>query len=59
MNVNCAAGTDWSRNSESSCSVENVTVGVHGSDGSDVLGGHSPAAAPRTEGENNVFTLGL
>ncbi|KAM6041021.1 BTB/POZ domain-containing protein KCTD20 isoform 2-T2 [Theristicus caerulescens] len=51
MNVNCAGGTDWSRNLESSCSVENITVAVHESEESNVvLGGHSPAAVPRTEG---------
>ncbi|XP_019330494.1 PREDICTED: BTB/POZ domain-containing protein KCTD20 isoform X4 [Aptenodytes forsteri] len=51
MNVNCAGGTDWSRNLESSCSVENLTVTVHESEESNVaLGGHSPAAVPRTEG---------
>lgn len=58
MNVNCAGGTDWSRNPESSCPVENITVAVHESQESNaVLGGHSPAAVPRTEGEDNVFTL--
>lgn len=58
MNVNCAGGTDWSRNLESSCSVENLTVTVHESEESNVaLGGHSPAAVPRTEGKDNVFTL--
>ncbi|XP_032844827.1 BTB/POZ domain-containing protein KCTD20 isoform X3 [Tyto alba] len=51
MNVNCAGGTDWSRNLESSCSVENITVAVHESEESNVvLGGYSPAAVPRTEG---------
>ncbi|XP_052671713.1 BTB/POZ domain-containing protein KCTD20 isoform X4 [Harpia harpyja] len=51
MNVNCAGGTDWSRNLDSSRSVENVTVAVHESEESNVvLGGHSPAAVPRTEG---------
>ncbi|KFW08068.1 BTB/POZ domain-containing protein KCTD20, partial [Eurypyga helias] len=51
MNVNCAGGTDWSRNPESSCSVENITAAVHESEESNVvLGGHSPAAVPRTEG---------
>ncbi|XP_074706581.1 BTB/POZ domain-containing protein KCTD20 isoform X5 [Strix aluco] len=50
MNVNCAGGTDWSRSLESSCSVENITVAVHESEESNVvLGGHSPAAVPRTE----------
>ncbi|KAM6370063.1 BTB/POZ domain-containing protein KCTD20 isoform 1-T1 [Pluvialis apricaria] len=51
MNVNCAGGTGWSRNPESSCPVENITVAVHESQESNVvLGGHSPAAVPRTEG---------
>ncbi|NXS58253.1 KCD20 protein, partial [Brachypteracias leptosomus] len=51
MNVNCAAGTDWSRNLDSSCSLENVTVAVHESEESNVvLGGHSPTAVPRPEG---------
>uniref|UniRef100_A0A8C5U8L2 BTBD10/KCTD20 BTB/POZ domain-containing protein n=1 Tax=Malurus cyaneus samueli TaxID=2593467 RepID=A0A8C5U8L2_9PASS len=50
MNVNCAGGTDWSRNQESSCPVENRTVAAHESEESSVvLGGHSPAV-PRAEG---------
>ncbi|XP_069731879.1 BTB/POZ domain-containing protein KCTD20 isoform X2 [Phaenicophaeus curvirostris] len=50
MNVNCAGGTNWSRNLESKCSVENVTVAVHElEESSMMLGGHSPAGAPRTE----------
>lgn len=58
MNVNCAAGTDWPRNLESTCSVGSTTVAVQESEESNVvLGGHSPAAAPRTEG--NVFTLAV
>lgn len=57
MNVNCAGGTDWSRNLESSCSVEDVAAADHESGESNVvLGGHSPSAGPRTEGEDNVFT---
>ncbi|KAM8795830.1 BTB/POZ domain-containing protein KCTD20 isoform 2-T2 [Eudromia elegans] len=51
MNVNCAAGTGWSRNRDSSCSVENVTVAVHEpEDNTVVLGGHSPSSGPRSEG---------
>ncbi|NXU88375.1 KCD20 protein, partial [Xiphorhynchus elegans] len=51
MNVHCAGGTDWSRSLESSCPVENRAVTSHESEESTVvLGGHSPAAAPRTEG---------
>lgn len=58
MNINCAGGTDWSRNLDSNRSVENITVAVHESEESNVvLGGHSPAAVPRTEGKDNVFTL--
>ena len=58
MNVNCAGGTGWSRSPDSSCSVENTTVAVHESEESNVvLGGHNPAAVPRTEGKDNVFTL--
>lgn len=58
MNVNCAGGTDWSRNVESSCSVENKTVAVCESEESNVaLGGHSPAAVPWTEGKDNVFIV--
>lgn len=50
MNGNCAGGTDWLRNLESSCPVENRTVAAHESEESSVLlGGHSPAV-PRTEG---------
>uniref|UniRef100_A0A8C0UG09 Potassium channel tetramerization domain containing 20 n=3 Tax=Paridae TaxID=9153 RepID=A0A8C0UG09_CYACU len=50
MNGNCAGGTEWLRNLESSCPVENRTVAAHESEESSVvLGGHSPAA-PRTEG---------
>lgn len=52
MNVNCAGGTDWSRNQESNCSVENLTAAVHEAEDSNVvLGG------PRTEGKASVFTL--
>ncbi|NWU70871.1 KCD20 protein, partial [Pterocles burchelli] len=50
MNVTCGGGTGWSGNPESSCSVESVTAAVHGSEESDVLGGHGPAVLPRAEG---------
>lgn len=52
MNVNCVGGTDWSRNQESNCSVENLTVAVHEAEDSNVvLGGH------RTEGEASVYLV--
>lgn len=55
MNVNCAGGR---RNLESTCSVENGTVAVRETEeGNVVLGGHSPSAGLRNEGEDNVFTL--
>ena len=56
MNGNCAGGTDWLRNLESSCPVEIRTVAAHESEESSVLGGHSPAV-PRTEGKDKVLDL--
>ncbi|XP_025891891.1 BTB/POZ domain-containing protein KCTD20 isoform X2 [Nothoprocta perdicaria] len=51
MNVNCAAGTGWSRNRDSSCSVENTTAPGHEpQENNVVLGGHSPSSGPRSEG---------
>lgn len=57
MNGNCAGGTEWLRNLESTCPVENRTVAAHESEESSVvLGGHSPAV-PRTEGKDNALNV--
>lgn len=54
MNINCAGGK---RSLESTCSVENGTVAVRETEeGNVVLGGHSPSAGLRNEGED-IFTL--
>uniref|UniRef100_A0A8C6ZB84 Potassium channel tetramerization domain containing 20 n=1 Tax=Nothoprocta perdicaria TaxID=30464 RepID=A0A8C6ZB84_NOTPE len=63
MNVNCAAGTGWSRNRDSSCSVENTTAPGHEpQENNVVLGGHSPSSGPRSEGcldqEENITSPG-
>lgn len=57
MNGNCAGGTDWLRNLDSNCPVENRTPAAHESEESSVvLGGQSPAV-PRTEGKDNALTF--
>ncbi|NXS01543.1 KCD20 protein, partial [Oxylabes madagascariensis] len=57
MNGNCAGGTDWLRNLESSCPVENRALAAHESEESSmVVGAHNPAA-PRTEGKDNALNL--
>ncbi|NXP72089.1 KCD20 protein, partial [Ramphastos sulfuratus] len=54
MNGTCAAGTDWARSQEASFSLENKAVALPEAEGSNVvLGGHSPAALPRTEGSDS------
>ncbi|NXP39009.1 KCD20 protein, partial [Leiothrix lutea] len=53
MNGNCAGGTDWLRNLDSSCPVENRTQAAQESEESSVVvGGHSPAVS-RTEGSDS------
>uniref|UniRef100_A0A8C2TCM0 Potassium channel tetramerization domain containing 20 n=1 Tax=Coturnix japonica TaxID=93934 RepID=A0A8C2TCM0_COTJA len=54
MNINCAGGK---RNPESACTVENGTVALHETEeGNVVLGGHSPSAGLRNEGEDDILT---
>lgn len=59
MNGNCAGGTDWLRNLDSNCPVENRTVAAQESEESSVVtGGHSPAV-PRSEGKDSALNHGI
>ncbi|XP_068015562.1 BTB/POZ domain-containing protein KCTD20 isoform X2 [Melanerpes formicivorus] len=50
MNGTCAAGTDWARSQEATFPLEHLPAAVpEAEDSKVVLGGHSPAALPRTE----------